>query len=148
MRKIAIAAALFGTAVVAVPAVAAAADAIRIRIAGFRELGAAVKAANDGLRGEPQMVLLQQSARQISNMSKQIYSWFPAGSGSGAKTAAKPAIWADPVGFRARQDAFARQAEVFKKAVASGNAGVMRIEIKKLGATCKDCHDRFRNKDD
>ena len=148
MRKFALSAAALALVTLAVPVLATAADTVRTRVASYRELGAAFKAANDGLRGEPQIVLLQQSARQIGNASKQQYAWFPAGSGVGAKTAAKPEIWSNPAGFRAAQDAFARQAEAFKKAVVSGNAAVMRAEVKKLGAVCKGCHDKFRNKDD
>jgi cytochrome c556 len=148
MRKIANLVGIVGILACSVPVLAAASDTIRSRIASYRELGAAFKGANDALRGEPQIVLLQQSARQISNASKQQYGWFPAGSGTGAKTAAKPEIWSNSAGFRTAQDNFARQAEVFRKAVASGNAAVMRVEVKKLGAACKGCHDQFRNKDD
>lgn len=150
MRKLVTIAAVVSVVTVTVPGLAAAADTIRARIAGYRELGAAFKGANDGLRGDPQIVLLQQSARQISNAAKQQYGWFPVGSGAqaGVKTAAKPGIWASPAKFKAAQDAFARQAEQFKKATASGNAALMRAEIRKLGATCKDCHDQFRTKDD
>ena len=44
------------------------ADLVKARIASYRELGAAFKAVNDGLRGsELQTVLLVQSARQIRN---------------------------------------------------------------------------------
>ena len=129
---------------------AASADPVRARISEFRELGAAFKAVNDGLRGEMQTVLIQQSARQIRNAARQQYGWFPAGSGpeAGRKTGAKPLIWAKPAQFRAAQDNFARQAEVFQKAAASGDAALVKAEARKLGATCKACHDVFREKTD
>lgn len=125
---------------------AAGSDTVRARIATYRELGAAFKAVNDGLRGEPQTVMIQQSARQIRNVARQQYSLFPAGSGAqpGVKTAAKAEIWSKPAQFRLAQDAFARQAEAFGKAAASGNAALIRAEARKLGATCKACHDAFR----
>jgi cytochrome c556 len=146
MRKSGLMTFAVGIAVVAVPVLAAASDIIRTRIDGYRELGAAFKGANDGLRGEPQTVVLQQAARQIRNASKAQYGWFPAGSGpkAGVKTAAKPAIWTSPAKFKAAQDGFARQAEAFQKAVAGGKADVMRTEARKLGGTCKACHDQFR----
>jgi cytochrome c556 len=139
-----------GLAVIAVPSLASVSDMIRARIDGYRELGAAFKNANDGLRGEPQTVLLQQAARQIRNTSRQQYSWFPAGSGpqAGVKTAAKPAIWSSPAKFKAAQDSFAKQADAFQLAVRGGNADVMRAEAKKLGGTCKACHDQFRTAKD
>ena len=146
MRKLGIMAFVIGSGVIALPIVAAASDTVRTRIAAYRELGAAFKSANDGLRGDPQTVLLQQAARQIRNAAKQQYSLFPAGSGpqSGVKTAAKAAIWTNPAKFKASQDAFAKQADTFQKAVASGNAANMRAEVRKLGATCKACHDMYR----
>lgn len=146
MRKLAIITLTVSSAALTLPVLAAASDSVRTRIAGFRELGAAFKSANDGLRGEPQTVLLQQAARQIRNASKQQYGWFPAGSGpkAGVKTAAKPAIWSSPTKFKVAQDAFAKQAEIFQKAVTSGNAATMRTEARKLGGTCNACHDTYR----
>ena len=48
------------------PLLAAPADVVRTRIAGLRELGAAFKNANDALRGgEPQTIMIRQSAREI-----------------------------------------------------------------------------------
>ncbi len=137
---------VLGVALAGGTAHAAAADAVRTRIANYRELGAAFKAVNDGLRGEVQTVLIQQSARQIRNASRAQYSLFPAGSGPqpGVKTAARPDIWAKPAQFKTAQDNFARQAEVFQRAAGSGNAALIRAEARKLGGTCKACHDVFR----
>jgi cytochrome c556 len=133
-------------ALIAAPLLAAPADQVRARIDGYRELGAAYKNVNDGLRGDVQTVLIQQSARQIRNASRAQYSWFPAGTGpqAGVKTAAKPEIWARSAQFKAAQDAFAKQADVFQRTAASGNAAAIRAEARKLGATCKGCHDTFR----
>lgn len=125
-------------------------DTIRTRIAGYRELGAAFKGINDGLRGEPQTVLIQQSARAVVNASRQQYTWFPGGTGPlpGIKSAAKPDIWARPAAFKAAQDAFAREAAAMQRAAAGGNVAAMRTQAKKLGASCKGCHDQFRSKVD
>jgi cytochrome c556 len=129
---------------------AAPVDTIRTRIAGYRELGAAFKGINDGLRGEPQVVLIQQSTRQVRNAARQQYGWFPAGTGPhpGVKSAAKPEIWTRPAQFKAAQDALTREAEAMQRVAAGGDAAAMRTQAKKLGATCKSCHDQFRNKVD
>ncbi len=135
---------------VAAPLLAAPTDVVRSRIAGLRELGAAFKNVNDGLRGgAPQTILIQQSARQIRNAAQAQYQWFPAGTGPNPawKTAAKPEIWAQGPRFRAAQDAFARQAEAFQRAAMSGNADALRSGARALGATCKGCHDQFRAED-
>jgi cytochrome c556 len=134
-------------AAIAAPLLAAPADQVRTRVAGFRELGASFKALNDGLRApEPQTVLVQISARQIRNAATQIPAWFPAGSGpgSGGETAAKPEIWSDAPRFRQALDTFAAQADALQRAVASGNMDATRAAARSVGASCKGCHDQFR----
>lgn len=130
------------------PLFAAPADQARTRIDGFRELGAAFKAVNDGLRSPaPQTMLIQMSARQIRNAATQQYTWFPAGSGPqpGVKTAAKPEIWSQAARFRQLQDAFAAQASAFQRTAGSGDVAAIRTAARSLGASCKACHDQFRN---
>lgn len=137
-------------AAVATPLLAEPATTVKARISAYRELGAAYKGVNDGLRGEPQTVVVQQYARQIRNYAKAQYGWFPVGSGPqpGVKTLALPAIWAKPAQFKAAQDAFANQAAAFQKAASGGDAAAMRAEARKLGGTCKACHDQFRQPKD
>lgn len=128
------------------PLLAAPADTVRIRVAGFRDLGAAFKAVNDGLRGDIQIIEIRQQARMIANVARDQYNWFPAGTGPqpGIKTNAKPAIWAQAATFRAAQDAFARQAQAFQRTASGNDGAAIRAEARKLGATCKACHDTFR----
>ena len=138
-------------ATLAVPALATPADMIAVRVAGFKGVGRAFKQVNDGLRGgslSPQVG--QGSAAVLARAVKAQYTWFPAGSGpqSGVKTAAKSAIWSRAADFRRAQDAFAGQVFAFQRAAATGNADVIRVEARKLGATCKQCHDTFREADD
>jgi cytochrome c556 len=121
--------------------------AIKIRVEGFRELGAAFKAVHDALQGSsPQTILLQMSARQIVQSSHDIYGWFPAGSGpeSGLKTKAKAEIWSDPAGFKKAQDGLAAEATAFQAAAASNNIDIIQSEAAKLGQACKSCHEQFR----
>lgn len=137
-------------ALTAAPVLATPADVVATRVAGLRELGAAFKAVNDGLRGELQTVLIRQSARQIRTAATQQYGWFPRGSGPqpGVKTAAKPEIWTQGPRFKALQDAFAVRAAAFQVAANGTNAALIRAEARQLGAACKACHDQFRNKVD
>jgi cytochrome c556 len=131
----------------ATPLLAAPADVVRTRVAGLRELGAAFKAVNDGLRGsDPQVMLIQMSARQIVNASRAQYGWFPAGSGPqpGVRTAAKPEVWSQAPRFKAAQDAFAAEALAFQRTAASGDVAALRAGARKLGGTCKGCHDTFK----
>ncbi|MBW8753703.1 MAG: cytochrome c [Sphingomonadales bacterium] len=132
---------------IAAPLLAAPADQVKTRVAGLRELGAAFKAVNDGLRSPtPQTILIQMSARQIRNAAQQQYNWFPVGSGPqpGVKTAAKAEIWSQPARFRQLQDGFAAQAAAFQTAAGSGNVDAIRAAARSLGGSCKACHDEFR----
>lgn len=136
---------------VAVPAVAGAPEVARSRIETYRELGAAFKGINDGLRAsEVQTVLIAQSARQVRNVAQAQYTLFPAGSGPqpGVKTNARPEIWSQAGKFKAAQDSFAKAAGAFQQAVNAKNVAAMRTQAKALGATCKGCHDAFRNRVD
>ena len=131
----------------ATSAAAAPADTIRSRVSGLRELGAAMKAANDGLKSdEPQTILIQQSARQIRNAANQMPGWFPAGTGpeAGVKTSAKPEIWTQAVKFKASLAAFSSEAAKFQTVAASGDAVAMKAAARSLALTCKGCHDSFR----
>lgn len=129
------------------PLVAAQQNIVAQRLAGYRELGAAFKNVNDQLRsGTPQGVVLQLSARQIRDVARAQYGWFPAGSGPkpGVKTRAKAEIWSQPAQFKAAQDAFAVQANAFQKLAAAGDVAGMKAQSRKLGATCASCHRAFR----
>lgn len=131
----------------AAPLTAAAPDAVRARLETYRELGASFKAVNDGLRtDEVQVVLIAQAARHIRNVAQAQYTLFPQGSGPapGLKTKAKAEIWRQPARFKAAQDAFAAAAAAFQQTVSGGNADTMRGAARKLGETCKGCHDSFR----
>lgn len=132
------------------PLAAAPADQVRMRIVGFKELGAAFKRLNDTLRGNGQPAVLQQSAKAIRQAAQHQYDWFPAASrpAAGVKTAARPEIWTKGREFRAAQDAFTRQAAVLERTTAGGDMSAVRAEARKLGATCKACHDNFRVESD
>lgn len=129
------------------PLMAAQQNIVAQRLAGYRELGAAFKNINDELRsGTPQATVIQLSARQIRDVSRMQYNWFPAGSGPkpGVKTGAKAEIWSQAAQFKAAQDAFAVEANAFQKLAAAGNIAGMKAQSRKLGATCAACHRTFR----
>lgn len=138
---------LLGLAVIATPLLAAPADPVSTRVAGFRALGAAYKSVNDQLRsGSPQIPVIKAAAVKIQAASKAQYGWFPQGSGpaAGVKTAAKPEIWGQAAQFKAAQDKFAVEAAAFSKVAAGGNAAAIAAQAKQLGATCSACHRAYR----
>jgi len=133
------------------PLFAAPQDGARARIAAYRQLGEKFKAVNDMLRsGDVQLPLIRRYAGQIRNSAHNQYRLFPANSGPqpGVKTAALKEIWMRPNDFRTAQDKFARQAEIFQRVAMAGDPTAIRTEARKLGGTCKQCHDNFRAESD
>ena len=124
---------------------------VRSRIEALREVGTAFKNINDELKSRtPQLFIVQLSARQIRDAARNQYGWFPAGSGPqpGAKTRAKPEIWARPTEFKTAQDAFAGQATAFFQIAAAGDVAKIRAQANKLGQACSNCHRTFRVEDE
>lgn len=129
----------------AAPAFAGGADLVRARIAGFRQIGAAYKAVTDGLRASD-LAKVRQAAGQLGGLAHGLYGWFPRGSGPqpGVKTAARPEIWTRAPQFRAAQDGLAREVQAFQRVAAGSDVNAIRAEARKLGGTCKACHDQFK----
>ena len=137
---------LAGLASIAAP-LAAQADIVAGRISAYRELGAAYKNVNDQLRsGNPNAYIIQVSAREIRKVARDQYNYFPAGA-TGGKSKALPAIWQKPALFKQRQDAFKAEAERFYAAARAGDTSKIKAASRKLGATCKACHNQFRKED-
>ena len=146
-----LAAAVLATTAFATPLAAGAVDTIRARITSYRAMGAAFKVINDTLRTDtPDLRAIRRAVGTINQTARHQYHWFPAGSDatSGQRTKAKAEIWSNPAGFRSAQDAFAAQAVLLNRAARSGNVEAIRAESRKLGGTCKQCHDQFRAPND
>ena len=74
---------------------------------------------------------------------KKAAALFPAGSGTDAKTLAAAKIWEDNADFTKRMN------ELVSLATEAGNAATFEAygpAFKKVGATCKSCHDIYRKK--
>lgn len=141
---------LLALAGAATPLLAAPADQIRARIEGYRGLGAAFKALNDGLRApSPQPAALRAAAQRIRAAAGHQFNWFPVGSGPrpGMKTAAKPEIWTQGARFRQLQNGFAAQSSALERAVGGSDVRAMRSAARAVGASCKACHDQFRSEE-
>jgi cytochrome c556 len=125
-------------------------DAVTARVANYRETGAAFKTVNDQLKSDtPAKVMLRMSARRIAQTAHDQYGWFPAGSGpeAGVKTRAKPAVWTDAATFKAVQDRFQQQANLFAQSVDAGDMDKIRTQAKALGEACATCHNKYRERD-
>jgi len=123
------------------------AAAVNARKANFKEIGGDFKAINDELKsGGPDMNSVRPAARDLAARSAQLTRLFPHGSGpeSGAKTRAKPDIWANPADFQKLQAAFTAATEKLNAAAMRGDIPALTAARTEAGGACKSCHDRFR----
>lgn len=114
---------------------------------GFKQVGAAFKAAFDEVRkGEPDLKVVALNAQKLNTLSRQVPTWFPAGSGpdSGAKTDAKAEVWQDPQGFAAAVAKLQSESAKLQTVAASGDAAATKAQAMAVGGACKNCHDKFR----
>lgn len=142
----AVLAALLGTAALAAasPAITA---AIAARKANYKEIGGAFKTINDEIKsGSPDFNSVRPLARDIAARSALQLKHFPKGSGpeSGVKTRAKPAIWKDYASFSKLQKDMVASANTLSAAATARDVAALSKARTALGATCKSCHDKFR----
>ncbi len=83
----------------------------------------------------------QESARIVENMSKLPWEAFPVGSNV-APSKVKGDPWKDAPQFRQAQDKL--MAETGKLVPAAASLDTLRTQIGAVGASCKACHDSFR----
>lgn len=124
--------------------------AIKARKANYKEIGGAFKTISDEVKtGSPDLATIRPLARDIAGRAAGQLKWFPKGSGpeSGEKTRATAAIWTDLAGFNRAHASFVAAANGLNIAIATGNAARIAQAQKTLGASCKACHDRYRQSD-
>jgi cytochrome c556 len=126
------------------------AEAAKARIDHMKGQGAAAKAIADQLKtGTPDMAVVKVQAGKLEASSKELTTWFPAGSGQSAyaKSKALPVIWTEQAKFAEKADAL-RVATAKLNAVAkAGDAAAVGPAFKEVGAACKGCHENFKAKD-
>jgi cytochrome c556 len=131
-------------ALLLVPLVGTASDAIEYRQNVLRAVGGHMNASAAIVRGQvPHRDQLIRHARSIEEMSHVVPLLFPEGSGTG-NTDALPAIWEQRETFEARLGAFQEAAAGFHAVVQNGDAGATGRALLALGQSCRDCHNTFR----
>ncbi|MEJ5977207.1 cytochrome c [Novosphingobium sp. PS1R-30] len=126
------------------------AKAAHDRHENFEAIGKAFKTIGDELKkGAPDLAAIKTQATKINGFAPQVKDWFPAGSSpkDGVKTDALAAIWEQPDEFGKAAARFAEAAAALDAAAASGDLAAVRGATGPLGAACKSCHERFREKD-
>lgn len=117
----------------------------------FEALGKAFKGLGDELKKDaPDRAKIRENAAAINGYAPQVKDWFPAGSGpqDGVKTHALEAAWKESDAFGQAATKLTDAAAVLNAAAQSGDLAAVRGAVPPLGAACKGCHERFREKDD
>ena len=86
-----------------------------------------------------------RSADIVAFMSKLPLEGFTPGSETG-DTKAKPEIWLDMEDFEAKLKKMQQEVDALAKVAKTGNFDAVKEQLGEAGQSCKDCHDKYRNK--
>jgi cytochrome c556 len=125
-------------------------EAAKARIDHMKGQGAAMKAIADQLKtGTPDMAVVKVNAAKLEASSKEVPTWFPAGSGQSAyaKSRALPVIWTDPAKFAEKAGDLRTAAAKLNADAQAGAVAAIGPDLKATGAACKSCHESFQAPD-
>ena len=123
--------------------IAASADIVFDRKAGFKANAASMQAIAAAIGGGDYQTVINQAAT-ISSWAQKIPNYFPEGSGSG-DTKARAEIWVNFNDFTALSKTNQRAANRLVLAAKSGDPGAMMAGLKNLGSSCKACHKSYKD---
>jgi len=131
----------------AAPAPLSPQSAITVRQAGFKKMGAAMKALNEQLKsGAPAKGPVAAYAQTIAATAREQGRLFPAGSGptAGIKTDALANIWTDRATFDAQMTKLVAETGKLAAVTGGNDMDAIRAQAKTTGAVCAGCHRQFR----
>ena len=122
--------------------------AIKARQDFFHGVGGDMKGMNDAVKASKPADVARFAA-DLDSQAPKLLSYFPAGTGmdSGIKTGAKVEIWQQSALFQKDAKDFAAAAHNVNVAAQSGDNAAVQVALGSLGATCKACHQTFRQMD-
>ena len=121
--------------------------AIKYRKSIMKAIGGHMGAMSGILKGEvPYKADLAGHAHAMAELAKSAAKAFPEGSDEG-KTGALPEIWMKPEEFKEITAAFIAESQKLAEVSKSGDMGAFGAQFGKMAkASCKSCHDSFRQK--
>ena len=120
---------------------------VATRQAGFKKMGAAMKALNEQLKSStPAKNVIVAAAQTIAPTAREQAKLFPAGSGpaAGIKTDALPNIWTDRGTFDAQMNKLLVETAKLAAVTNGGDMDAIRAQAKVTGGVCASCHRQFR----
>ncbi len=82
------------------------------------------------------------NAEVVADMAKLPWAGFGAGTEGGK---AKPELWKEAAKFKEHQDKMIAETGKLVTAAKAGNIDALKAQFGATGASCKACHDSFRN---
>ena len=123
---------------------AADASIVDKRVHRFKQSGAAIQSVFKEHLGADDFAAIAEAATLIADWADVMPDYFPAGSTS---PGARDEIWADFDDFKSKAADNAKAARDLQQLVlASTDKGAIVATAKKLGGTCKACHQSYRIK--
>lgn len=112
----------------------------------YERIGDAMRTITRELRtGSPNFGQLRQNSATIAELAPQVQDWFPQGTGPDVgETEARVEIWQNPEDFAQRARNFNQAAQQFDRVAQTDDLDAIRAAHRELGATCKACHDTYR----
>ena len=142
---------LLTTALLAVAAGAQATEPenyIQYRQQVMKAIGGHMGASSQILRGRVSPPgALAMHAQALSALNADLVPLFPEGSDFG-ETRARDTTWSDRAGFQKAADEAKAATAAFAEAAASGDLAAAGEAHRRVGQSCKGCHEDYRLKDD
>ncbi|MCB4361060.1 c-type cytochrome [Quatrionicoccus australiensis] len=125
-------------------------DAIKYRQSGYAFMGwnmGRIKTNVEGQYNKDEVIKAANAIQAIANSGMGALYLPGTDKGKGwEETRAKPEIWTDKEKMGKVATDFVREANEMAKVAATGDAAAVKMQLGKLGGTCKGCHDDFKVK--
>ena len=121
---------------------------IETRQAGFKKMGAAMKAIVEQLKSAtPDQSKMAAATQVISSFSTEPLHWFPAGTGTeaGVDTDALPNIWTDRAKFDSLATRLVAESKTLTTTMSGTDLTAIKTQVKALSEVCSTCHKSFRS---
>ena len=123
---------------------AADASIVEKRVHRFKQSGAAIQSVFKEHLGNDEFAAIAEAAPLIADWADVMPDYFPAGSTS---PGARDDIWDDFEDFKSKAVDNAKAARALQKlALAGSDKAAIAAAAKKMGGTCKACHQSYRIK--
>ena len=146
VKSAVIALSLISVTALGTPSLADDAGEIKYRKAVMKSIGGHMGAIAGILKGQTaNKANIAAHGKGMADLAMITGSIFPEGSDFG-ETEALPVIWEKPDEFAKAVSMFEAAAKGMEAATASGDMAAVGAALGKLGGTCKNCHENFRQK--